>query len=200
MIRTLTEFLVSRSIDDDKPLPEWIQRRVERESSLQRFQRQIQHAHVALQNSADEQCQILTADSSENVTIVECARIESPRRNSSVASRPGRPRLAKAALAIAAGLLVIALVNRSLEREANAARVEMLSQQLADLPPAMLQWLNLSVESSQAGIGRYAPTTQLSFPTPPPWDAWDWRDHVQFDSTDGSSPASDEPAPASDVD
>ncbi len=197
MIRTLLEFLVSRSVDDGKPLPDWVRRRVERDSSLHQFQRQTQHAHVALRDAADRQHELWAVDSPEHIATVERPSIEVQQRRATVAGHPRRRHLARAAMAIAAGLLVFAVVDRNLENKANAARVEMLSQHLAELPPTMLDWLNLSVESSQAGIMRYAPTAQLSFPSPPPWESWNWRDHVRLDPSEGSPPPTSSDAASS---
>ncbi len=160
MIHNLLELLISRSLDNDQPLPRWLKRRVGRDAQLQQFYDRVQRVHVSLRWSANQQREHL-----RTITAEDISPNESPTYAIAPAllnTRLNARRWAQVGVAIAASLLAIVLFSRSQENVADVARIELLGQQLGAVPTDMLEWLNRGVESSQSQVARYATTVHVS--------------------------------------
>lgn len=175
MIRTFYEFLISRALDEGRPLSRWLARRVENDPRLRGFHRKTVALDAALRESVD-----VPASQQNRATLALAPRVPPTTLSQAKTSRRA-VRLAQAAAAIAAALLLFAHWSHRQHQAAYAGQLQTLGGELAEFPPTMLQWLSNTAEASQRSVVYYGPFTRGSLPQISPWKSlpWDLQTHLQ---------------------
>jgi len=167
MIRKLLELMISRSIDDGKPLPGWVDRATRRDPQLGRFYNEAKQLDDQLRDSASLRRSTLPVSVHDNNTPIVCPSPTTVSELRSSAGRRSQIRWSKGLAAVAAVLLVAFLAIRSDDRSTGPAEAEMLAQHLTEVPHEMLFRLTRAAEISQAHLSRHSPISNLAVPRLP---------------------------------
>ncbi len=163
MIRSCLEFLVSRSIDDGKPLPSWLQALVRRDDRLNAFAEQASVLDSALRETAAKQRQSMYKDAA-------IAKVTLPKQLEPPSARTPRSSMKwYGALAVAALLLVMFSVTR-VQPPAPEVHAGDFSEQLTAVPGEVLRVLNSAAETSQSQLPQFSPLAKLSLPELSVWE------------------------------
>lgn len=151
MKRLLLEWLISCAVDDGRPLPDWLARRVARDPRLKAFYEQTQLLGVVLQGP----CSV-----GEGVT----GRAFERRRRPAGAAPPRRNRAWGFAAAAAASMGWAAWLATA-SSPAPEVTPQQLATQLATVPHAVSAWWGQAARESQAFLAAHSPLQRPSAAT-----------------------------------
>ncbi len=163
MIRSCLEFLVSRSIDDGKPLPSWLQTLARRDDRLSAFAEQTSVLDRALRGTAAKQRRSMESD--EPIATLTLPQHLEP----AIAQSPRSSMKWYGALAVAALLLVMFSASR-IQPTKPQVHAGDFSEQLTAVPGEVLRVLNSAAATSQSQLPQLSPLTKLSLPELPVWE------------------------------
>ncbi len=155
MMRTLLEYLTQRSVDNGTPPPAWLRWLQQRDPVLREY------ASDALE--LDDLLRVTASARRSELAREPLAPRRVVRRD--VANPPRYAQWGWFAAAAAALLAFVVLFNHDPEKQANAARAQLLSTQLATMPDDMLAALAQAARSSQD----YSPLARLALPEANLW-------------------------------
>lgn len=164
MIRTLLEQHIERYLDDGLPLPGWLVTLVRRDDRLRQFIDRHQALDDALLLSAAERRDALTPHAP--LPEFKRPRLRAAHREPATVWLPRRQWAYF--LAGAAAALLVALFIDQQRREADAAKIQALAQQLADVRGEMSSLVTNIASTAQSNLPRYSPAVILRHQS----DAW----------------------------
>lgn len=167
MIRTCLEFLLSRSLDTDNPPAPWLQRRMQQDQQLKRFNAESKQLAAMFRRSAAEHRETMAVD-----VFVAPLPLRPQRRATAAFDEPG-DRLSARWLGglVAAAMLLVALLPNWLQPTAPAAHAGEFSQQLTVVPGEVLRLLTQAAKTSQTQLPQLSPLSNLTLPKMPAWEA-----------------------------
>ena len=164
MVEKLFELLMSRSIDDGKPLPGWLQSVVDRKSDRGQFFEQSKQLDAALQSSANRRRAEMfkggNTDSTESVLPMVVR--ESSRGQVNTKRWIG-------VIAATAAMLLLAFLPGRTPSPAPPPTFEPaeVAQLLELVPSRIFAMLNSGIEISQNHLADVSPLANLKLPQPP---------------------------------
>lgn len=171
MMRTILEFLLSRSLDEGTSPAPWLRSRVQRDPALGQFDSESKQLATLLDRTAAEHRKAMTADEPTVKQPTPSVTLSPDRQqNASLRTQPNTRRSARwfAGLAVAATLL-LALVPNWLRPSTPSVHAGEFSQQLTVVPGEVLRLLTTATETSQTQVTQLSPLANLTLPT---WPAW----------------------------
>jgi hypothetical protein len=152
---------VSRSLDEGRPLPGWLERWADRDLARRQYVDHMQSLDKLLRTSVRREG--LPAESS--------ASVESPQLNAVTTTASFFPtrRVLQFAFAVAAALLLMFSLRSNDRDSANSERLNYLGLQMAAVPTEVLTLLNRTAETSRTQIVCYSRNVNLSLTGIPRW-------------------------------
>lgn len=180
MIRTMFEMMVSRALDDGKPLPRWMQALSKRNEQTDRFAKNASQLDAALRSSAAAHRQSMNNQpvSIASVSVRPTTSTQSeaaatltlpPQRQTSAPAFAGKRSLSWAT-GVAAAALFAALTFYQLRPASPEVHAGDFSQQLTVVPGEVLRVLTRAAETSQTRLPEISPLANLSLPELSAWD------------------------------
>lgn len=179
MIRTMFEMMVSRALDDGKPLPRWVQALSKRNEHADRFAKNASQLDAALRSSAAAHRQSMNKQpvSIDSVSVRPTSTQSEatatltlpPQRQTSAPALAGKRSLSWAT-GVAAAALFAALTFYQLRPTPPEVHAGDFSQQLTVVPGEVLRVLTRAAETSQTRLPEISPLANLSLPELSAWD------------------------------
>ena len=164
MIRTILEFLLSRSLDNNESPSPWLLRRLQQDRQLKQYRDDSQQLDHLLRRSAAKVRESMQTDQAAATLTLPL------QRQTTAADSPHRLSVRWLVGLAAAALLLIALLPNWLRPSAPAVHAGEFSQQLTVVPGEVLRLLTQAAKTSQTQLPQLSPLSNFSLPELPDWE------------------------------